>query len=101
MRHDVAVAEIVEEVEQLKAQFPEVLWYGFGSFFNGEELFADIDMLLVCPPTADTSLIRMKTEGICLRWPIHLLILTTDEEIESHFVESEHCVLLQASEESN
>jgi uncharacterized protein (DUF302 family) len=94
MRFDEALVEILKEVEQIGFDVPNAVWYAFGSYFKGQNAFSDIDILITCPTTADAILIRTKTEDICARWPLHLVIMTDDEQKETGFIESEGCVLL-------
>ena len=92
MRRDQALAEILEEVRVLAHRVPLTKWYGFGSYFKTEEPFGDIDVLAVCPTTEDAVVVRAGTQHICARWPMHLVIMTEDEEKETNFVVSGQCV---------
>jgi len=94
MRHDEALTEILQEAQRLAAELPQAVWYGFGSYFNRPDSFGDIDILVVCPTTTDAILLRAKTTEICMRWPLHLVIMTEDEQRETAFVISERCIVL-------
>lgn len=91
MSLDYAVAKIVEEARALSAELPRVSWYGFGSCFHGEPPYADIDILVVCQTVTEAISIRAKSREICARWPVHLLIMTKDEEAETGFVAAQSC----------
>ncbi len=69
-------------------------WYGFGSYFRGQAAFSDIDILVVCRTTASSTFIRARTVELCARWPLHLVIMTEDEEAEANFLASAGCKLL-------
>lgn len=69
-------------------------WFGFGSFFNDEEIFSDIDLLAVCDTLANAALVRQRSLLVCSDWPIHLLVMTTRECAETKFIDSEACKLL-------
>jgi hypothetical protein len=94
MRQDQALSEILEEVRVLAHRLPLTRWYGFGSYFETEAPFGDIDVLAVCPTTDDAVVVRTATQHICARWPLHLVIMTEDEEKETNFVVSEQCVAM-------
>ena len=94
MRHDEALMDILQDAQRLARDLPKTVWYGFGSYFNGQKSFGDIDILVVSPTTVDAVLVRAKMEEICVRWPIHLVIMTEDEQGETNFVASERCVVL-------
>ena len=94
MRRDEALLDILHEAKHLSHDLPRATWYGFGSYFGGQESFCDIDILVVCPTNADASFVREKTEDICARWPLHLVIMTEDEQEETSFVASEGCRIL-------
>lgn len=96
MKMDEALAEILQEAERIADDIPGATprWYGYGSYFKGQHPFGDIDVLVICPTNADSIVIRAKTADLCARWPIHLVIMTEDEEKETNFVASEGCVIL-------
>lgn len=98
MRRDEAIRDILGEAERLARQLPEAGWYGFGSYFKGQGSFSDIDVLVVCPSTTDTIFVRVETKRICARWPLHLVIMTEDEQRETGFVASEGCIMLGRQE---
>jgi hypothetical protein len=97
MRLDEALSEILQEAKRIACDLPGVAWYGFGSYFEGQDSFGDIDILVICPTTADAIIVRSKTEDLCARWPLHLVIMTEDEQRETSFVASEGCTILQAA----
>jgi hypothetical protein len=66
-------------------------WYGFGSFFNGADVFSDIDLLAVCDTLDAAVQIRRASTVFCSLWPIHMLIMTRDEGSETDFIISEEC----------
>jgi predicted nucleotidyltransferase len=96
MRCYEALMDILTEAKRLECHLPEAAWYGFGSYFKGQESFSDIDVLVVCPTNADAILVRSETKDICARWPLHLVIMTEDEQAETSFIESECCRILHA-----
>jgi hypothetical protein len=100
MRTDKALSEILLEIDRIASVLPGATWYGFGSYFNEQGPFGDIDILVTCPTTADAILIREQAEDLCDQWPLHLVIMTEDEQRETGFVSSQGCVRLHAAEEA-
>jgi hypothetical protein len=94
MRLEGAITEILQEIERITRGLPEASWYGFGSYFNKQGAFGDIDILVVCSNNRDAATIRANTENICASWPLHLVIMTEDEQRETGFVAFERCVIL-------
>jgi hypothetical protein len=66
-------------------------WYGFGSFFNGAQVFSDIDLLAVSDTLDAGVQIRRESTTFCSLWPIHMLIMTREECSETEFLISEEC----------
>jgi hypothetical protein len=91
--NDDVVVDIVYEARRLAPLAHKATWYGFGSYFQGKS-FSDIDVLIVCLTTEDAIVMRAATVELCMRWPIHLMIMTEDEQSETDFVGSERCVEL-------
>ncbi len=94
MRSDEVVSDVLQEAKRLACDFPGGTWYGFGSFFKGQIPFGDIDILVVCATAAHAMFIRSNTEDLCARWPLHLLVMTENEQTETGFVGFEGCTLL-------
>lgn len=84
-------SEILNRLSELNMVHPTICWYGFGSFFNSDRSFNDIDLLAVCAQDSDTSSLRSALEDLLVRWPIHLTIMTMDEELETKFVARHGC----------
>ena len=67
-------------------------WYLFGSVARSWSAAKDIDLLVVCDSHNTANMIRETLRGPCLFIPLHILLLTSNEEIELGFVNSEDCV---------
>lgn len=87
-------SEILTALIDLKKDFPTTQWYGFGSFFNGQESFNDIDLLAVCLDADEAAIIRRALSYLAIAWPIHLIVMTEVEAIETRFVIRQRCRLL-------
>lgn len=87
--------DIIAAVRTIARMAPPAQWYGFGSYFNGHQLFSDIDLLAVCQSASDSNAIRAQLNLLCGRWPVHLLIMTAEEVAETNFIVSQRCVPLE------
>jgi predicted nucleotidyltransferase len=76
----------VDSACTVAAQFPGSDWYLFGSSANSPETARDIDLLIVHDATVDTSRVRETLADLCMSLPIHLTILTREEEVERGFL---------------
>jgi predicted nucleotidyltransferase len=90
MSVDPIVTEIIDTVESLPTRGP-LHAYLFGSALRAEGVWSDIDILLVCETEVDGRLARRAMSDLCARYPIDLVIMTSEEEIEFDFIRSESC----------
>jgi hypothetical protein len=85
-----AVSVLYGEVRRIKSRLPSSRWFLFGSAMTAKSPVGDVDLLVVCNAAADCTTVRTELESICTRFPIHLLLMTPEEEAEVQFIESEH-----------
>lgn len=78
----------------MRAQFPSSRWYLFGSVTTAKRPVGDIDLLVVCENTAECASARAELAAICTQFPIHLLLMTPNEEAEVEFIQSENAIEL-------
>jgi predicted nucleotidyltransferase len=90
MTLDSILAEIVDTIENLPMR-GTLRAYLFGSASRAEAVWSDIDILLVCETEADGRLARTTMSDLCARYPIDLVIMTSEEEREFDFIRSENC----------
>lgn len=93
MKQDNVLNEIIAAAKIISHVVPHTRWYGFGSFFKSCT-FSDIDILIVCRSTLEAMSIREHTGSICNDWPLHLLVMTEEEESETGFIDSQGCTPL-------
>ena len=86
--------EVLTTLIDLRGNFPTTEWYGFGSFFNREGSFSDIDILAICSDENEALGIRGALSELATAWPIHLIVMTENEEIETNFIVRQGCSLL-------
>lgn len=88
------LAEILNTLAGLQEKLPNTKWYGFGSFFQGQRSFNDIDLLAVCCDAHEVLSVRRTLDELTSTWPIHLIIMTDSEEAETEFISRQRCQLL-------
>ena len=90
------ISEIIDclcgEAKRIARGGSNARWYLFGSVTRSFSRAKDVDLLVVCDSHETSTLVRAELRGVCLRIPLHLLLLTRSEEIELGFVEAEECV---------
>jgi hypothetical protein len=76
----------IDSARTVAAAFPGSVWYWFGSSTTTPETACDIDLLIVHDARLDTSRVREALGSLCPTLPIHLTILTREEEVERGFL---------------
>lgn len=69
-------------------------WYVFGSVAKGAHCPSDIDILCIVRGSGDISVIYRVCEVYLLRAPIHLRVLSVDNEVSLDFIKRCSAVLL-------
>ena len=80
--------EIAERVEAHGSAF----WFLFGSSTRSFSTAKDVDVLVVCDSEETADLARVELGDLCLRFPVHPMLLTRTEEAELRFVSGEGCI---------
>lgn len=93
---DVAVDFVRSERARVSKITPRTKWYLFGSVTRAKRPVSDIDLLIVCDQDEDCAIVRNELRDSCLRYPIHLMLMTRAEEVELDFVKGEAAVELTA-----
>jgi len=70
---------------------PGIAWYLFGSALVDAESAADIDVLIVYASEADRVAIRQHLSQCCLPLPVHLILMSREEQDELDFVAAQGC----------
>ena len=89
---ETAVRGLYEAMPQIRARVPTSRWFFFGSITTTKRPVGDIDLLVVCETTADCIMVRTELASICAQFPIHLLFMTPNEEMEVNFIQGESVV---------
>lgn len=86
------VALLSTEARRVRETVPDTTWYLFGSAARGCERAQDIDILVLCESHEAVALVRHALQEACMRLPLHLFLITRDEESELRFIRSQGCV---------
>jgi predicted nucleotidyltransferase len=70
---------------------PNAEWYLFGSCIKTYHLATDIDLLIIYDKADEADQIRKSLDAFAKKHPIHLVLLSDDEESESQFIASTAC----------
>ena len=81
-----------ERARTLAARLAATQWYLFGSVTRGVALPGDVDLLIVYTVLSDASELRVALEEFGALIPLHVLLLTPDEEEQLQFVREQHAV---------
>lgn len=94
MNREALLTALRNEAQRIAQFAPEAVWYLFGSALQTPELATDIDVLVLCK--IDKMIVRIRHEltDACLRLPLHLFLVTEDEEAELGFIAAEGCFQL-------
>lgn len=91
MTDDTLLSTIKELAEQTSKKIGNAEWYLFGSAKFDSSSAKDIDLLVICETPAMADAVRRSVDLDCMHAPIHLSILTQDEESEIKFVKRQNC----------
>lgn len=86
------IAEIKEEAARIAKWTPDATWYLYGSVLDSGIYPADIDVLIVYTSAEDALVIRRELRDLCHSLPLHLLLVTRDEEAELNFIATQGCM---------
>lgn len=89
---DVAMSAIRAQVQEIGHRVPGSRWFFFGSVTTDQRPVGDIDVLVVYKATDDCTAIRSGFEQVCSQFPVHLLLMTAQEEAEVNFIQAEGAV---------
>jgi predicted nucleotidyltransferase len=92
MRLDKISELLYAEAVRISKAAPGTTWYMFGSFLRCPSTASDIDILVKCESDETAVLVRQEVADLCITAPIHLLLLTSEEESETGFIRAEGCM---------
>jgi predicted nucleotidyltransferase len=70
--------------------------YGFGSYFRNDKHYQDIDLLIVYTQLDELELIKNLSKELINSYPIHLTIMSQEEEKEVNFIYRYYCKSLKS-----
>ena len=90
---------LYDEMWRIVDRVPSSRWFLFGSITTYRRPAKDVDLLVVGKTTADCITVRTELASLCKRFPIHLLLMTPSEEVETKFVESVNAIEITSMEQ--
>jgi hypothetical protein len=100
MTQDDLFAFLRTEAQRIGQIVPGAVWYLFGSALRTLEHAKDIDIVVLCGNKDAVATVRQELADACVRFPLHLCLLTSDEEAELGFIGAEGCVQLYPVDEN-
>lgn len=94
MKTSEVITAIRLEAENRAQDDPNATWYLFGSALVDPQGAKDVDVVVIVSSDQHGRKIRENLSVECRLLPVHLLILTEDEERELDFINAQHCVQL-------
>jgi hypothetical protein len=91
MKFDQISELLYAEAARISKATQGTTWYMFGSFLHSPCTASDIDILVNCESHETAILVRQEMATLCITTPIHLLLLTSEEESEIGFIRAECC----------
>ncbi len=92
MKTELILERIASEAASVARIVPGASWYLFGSATHSPASAEDIDVLILYSGPEDAATIRRCLRKLCLAMPLHLLLLTAEEERELDFIASQSCL---------
>jgi hypothetical protein len=80
------------EAHRIGQLSPNAAWYLFGSTLESFQDASDIDILILCDDDEAAAVVRHELQDACLNFPLHLFLLTRQEEAELNFIAQERCM---------
>src|SRR6187431_1662243 len=93
-----ALDAVRSAVHRVAPSVPGSRWFLFGSALIPGVAPADIDLLIVYSEAADRTSIRSAMGPSCSDLPLHLFLLTDEEERELDFIRGNKCQRVDVSE---
>ena len=84
---EIAVRTLYQEMQRITFRVSKSRWFLFGSITKTKRPVGDIDLLVVCETTDDCTFVKAALAPICARFPVHLLLMTLNEEVEVGFIQ--------------
>ncbi len=91
MNSDQAKELLFAEACRISKAAPGTTWFLFGSFLRHPQAASDIDVLVYCESHQTAQFVRREADDLCVLAPVHLLLLTAEEEAEIGFIKGQGC----------
>lgn len=77
---------LFNKANKISLIIPKLKWYLFGSFLSGGKNANDIDVLILYNNEFEPPRIKKYLEELTSEYPIHLVLMTENEESELQFI---------------
>lgn len=91
MNTDELVGLLRAEATAVEQRVPNTSWFLFGSVVEDAASAEDVDLHVLCSAEGDARDMRKILGGLCLQLPLHLMLVTKDEERELDFIAKQSC----------
>ncbi len=91
MKNSEMIELLRAEVATVGREVPNTTWFLFGSAAVDAPAASDVDVLVLCSGDEEAITVRHKLAGACLHFPLHLLVVTQEEERELNFIATQSC----------
>jgi len=92
MTLDEITRALLLDASRIATQVTDAEWYLFGSVLRSADLAADIDVLVLCNSHEDVTHVRASLTDRCVSLPLHLFLVTRQEERELGFIAGQGCM---------
>jgi predicted nucleotidyltransferase len=82
------------EARRIATFAPDAVWYVFGSAIGAFHRASDIDVLVLCNNDDEAIIVRQELREACVAHPLHLFLVTRDEESQFKFITTQPCMKL-------
>ncbi len=83
--------QILNTANWLSQSISGLSWYLFGSTLKNISRANDIDILITYNQDQESTMIREHLKSFVFTLPVHLVLLTEQEELELEFVQTQGC----------
>lgn len=87
MTPEIVQPHLTEFAARARREVSNATFFVFGSYLRRVALPSDIDVLGLCETDAEADKIRRVFDALAFELPIHLTLLTRNEEAESKFID--------------
>lgn len=84
---DAFMISVLDAIATARVNTPSLRWFLFGSILTGRRPVGDVDLLVIYASDDEPAQVRHHLSVVASEIPLHVIFMTADEEIETHFIE--------------